>query len=133
MVAIVPPDVQKQQPACRFCLCLKPDIHDGGANSRLDHYQSQHLSELRYDPAGGAHASAIPVQPSARFYTSSFPMSDCLDTADSSPHAWANALSGRIRVSMWQIAWQPLMMLTKQVRSLSWGVYNTFFCVSSSC
>ena len=33
----------------------------------------------------------------------------------------------------WQIAWQPLMMLTKQVRSLSWGVYNTFFCVSSSC
>src|SRR5260370_7952055 len=51
----------------------------------------------------------------------------------SSPYAWANALSGGIRVSMWQIGWQPLMMLTKQVRSLSWGVYNTFFCVSSSC
>src|SRR5260370_16933606 len=83
MVAIVPPDVQKQQPACRFCLCLKPDIHDGGANSRLDHYQSQHLSELRYDPVGGAHASAIPVQPSARFYTSSFPMFDSLNSADS--------------------------------------------------
>src|SRR5712692_10441956 len=48
----------------------------------------------------------------------------------SSPHAWANALSGRIRVSMRQIAWQPLMMLTKQVRSLSWGVYNTFFFAS---
>jgi hypothetical protein len=82
MVAIVLPDVQKQQPACRFCLCLKPDIHAGGANLRLDHDQSQHLSEFRYDHARDAHASAITVQPSARFDTRSFPMSDCLDTAD---------------------------------------------------
>src|SRR5207248_11732655 len=93
-VAIVPPDVQKQQPACHFCLCLKPDIHDGGANSRLNHYQSQHLSELRYDHAGGAHASAITVQPSARFDTSSFPRSDCLDTADSVTEVLQSKMDG---------------------------------------
>src|SRR5712691_13071423 len=32
MVAIVPLDVQKRKHACHFCLCLKPDNHDGGAN-----------------------------------------------------------------------------------------------------